>query len=143
MRFWDSSALLPLAAIQSGTDDVKALLDDDSDMVLWWATRLELALGLCRLLREGLIDEVTLSGLLKAVEQIADDADEVEPTSQIRLTSIRILRVHNLRAADSLQLAAALAWTDHDPSGAGFVCLDKRLREAAEKEGFEVLPKRV
>lgn len=136
MRFWDSSALLPLIAIQARSDDVKSLLDDDDDMVVWWGTRVELASGLCRLIREGAIDETNL----KAAEQLADDAGEIEPTMEIRLAAIRILRVHHLQAADSLQLAAALVWTDHNPSGAGFVCLDKRLREAAEKEGFEVLP---
>lgn len=141
MRFWDSSALLPLISTQSSSHVVEALLDSDPDIVLWWVTRVELASGLSRLLREGVIDETTLPRLLQAAEQIADDADEVEPTNQVRQASIRILRVHNLRAADSLQLAAALLWTDHDPRGAGFVCLDKRLREAAEKEGFEALPK--
>jgi len=141
MKFWDSSALLSLIAAQSGKDDLKALFNDDSGVVLWWGSRVELASGLCRLRRESLIDDAALSSLLKAVEQIADDADEVEPTEQLRLASMRILRVHNLRAADSLQLAAALAWADHDPSGVGFVCLDKRLREAAEKEGFDLFPR--
>jgi predicted nucleic acid-binding protein len=67
-------------------------------------------------------------------------ADEVAPAEHVRTASVRILRVHDLRAADSLQLAAALIWINHDPSGAGFVCLDKRLREAAAKEGFDVHP---
>ena len=41
---------------------------------------------------------------------------------------------------DSLQLAAALVWADHRPTGLGFACLDRRLRRAAAQEGFEVLP---
>jgi hypothetical protein len=51
----------------------------------------------------------------------------------------RLLRVHPLRAADSLQLAAALAIAGDDPAELGFVCLDQRLVEAARKEGLDVL----
>ncbi|MHB1455572.1 MAG: type II toxin-antitoxin system VapC family toxin [Armatimonadota bacterium] len=140
MKFWDSSALLSLIAAQAGNEEIKVIFEDDPCIVIWWGTRIELASGLCRLHREGLIDDAGLSSLLKIVQQLADDADEVEPTEHVRLASMRILKVHNLRAADSLQLAAALAWMDHDPGCAGFVCLDKRLREAAEKEGFVVMP---
>ena len=141
MKFWDSSALLSLLVAQAGQEAVRAVLDEDREMALWWGTHIELASGLCRLHRESLIDDGTFSRLLKVVVKIMDDADEVQPTEQIRQASIRILRVHRLRAADSLQLAAALAWTENSPSGAGFVCLDKRLCEAADEEGFELFPK--
>jgi hypothetical protein len=46
----------------------------------------------------------------------------------------------HLRAADSLQLAAALLWTRGRPAGHDLVCLDERLREVAVSEGFAVLP---
>ena len=140
MKFWDSSAILSLVAAQPAQNDVRSILDDDPSVLLWWGTRIELASGLCRLHREGTISSGRLSSLLRIIEQIADDADEVEPTESVRITATRILRVHNLRAADAMQLAAALAWTNNSPSKAGFVCLDVRLREAAEKEGFETLP---
>ncbi len=48
--------------------------------------------------------------------------------------------IHPLRAADAMQLAAALVWTEDATSGAEFVCLDQNLREAALKEGFTILP---
>jgi hypothetical protein len=51
----------------------------------------------------------------------------------------RLLRVHPLRAADALQLAAALAAAKGDPSSLDVVCLDQRLSEAARREGFRVL----
>jgi hypothetical protein len=44
------------------------------------------------------------------------------------------------RAADTLQLAASLVWCRERPVGRSFVCLDARLREAAVREGFSVLP---
>ncbi|MBA2251932.1 MAG: hypothetical protein H0W13_04380, partial [Nitrospirales bacterium] len=51
--------------------------------------------------------------------------------------------LHPLRAADSLQLAAALVWANRQAVGHHFVCLDQRLREAAHREGFVLLPKRI
>jgi hypothetical protein len=50
------------------------------------------------------------------------------------------LRAHPLRAADALQLAAALMWCDEAPTGETLVCLDDRLRDAARREGFAILP---
>jgi hypothetical protein len=39
------------------------------------------------------------------------------------------------------QLAAALMWCDDAPGAATpFVCLDERLRDAARREGFAILP---
>jgi hypothetical protein len=50
----------------------------------------------------------------------------------------RLLRVHPLRAADSLQLAAAVLASEGRPSTLEFVCLDDRLGIAAQREGFRV-----
>lgn len=68
---------------------------------------------------------------------------EVQPSDEVRHRVLRLLRVHALRAADALQLAAALTWCRERPSGAGLVCLDGRLRDAAAREGFNVLPAEV
>jgi hypothetical protein len=51
--------------------------------------------------------------------------------------------VHPLRAADALQLAAALVWVEEQPHGEGFVSLDGRLRDAAAREGFTLVPAEV
>jgi predicted nucleic acid-binding protein len=53
--------------------------------------------------------------------------------------ALRLLRVHALRAADSLQLAAAIVAAEHEPSALEFVSLDERLNEAASREGFRIL----
>ncbi len=65
---------------------------------------------------------------------------EVLPTQTLRQRAERLIMVHPLRAADSLQLAAALAWTQEEPNGAKMACLDQNPRIAATKEGFTVLP---
>ena len=65
------------------------------------------------------------------------------PTPRLRERAGWALAAHPLRAADALQLAAALVWSDESPTGEGFVSLDDRLREAARRQGFEVLPDRL
>jgi predicted nucleic acid-binding protein len=46
---------------------------------------------------------------------------------------------HPLRAADALQLGAALFAADGDPQSLELVTLDRRLADAARREGFPVL----
>lgn len=140
MTFWDTSALLSLLVGQSSVLQLQTIINEDPEIVLWWGTRVELASGVCRLHREERIDSRIFSALLTRIDEIASNADQVEPAPQVQTTAIRMLRVHSLRAADALQLAAALVWTEYDPLNTRFVCLDKRLREAAEREGFHVMP---
>jgi len=140
MRYWDSSAVISLIAEQPGSSALKPLMEADRAMTLWWGTPVEVASGLCRLRRENAIDEETLARLLNRAQQMSGEADATGPSEPLREEAIRLIKVHDLRAGDALQLAAALACADHKPSGMGFVCLDKRLRNAAAKEGFTVLP---
>ena len=52
---------------------------------------------------------------------------------------MRFLRVHPLRAADSLQLAAAFIAAERRPASLDVITLDDRLAAAARKEGFTVI----
>jgi predicted nucleic acid-binding protein len=45
-----------------------------------------------------------------------------------------------LRAADALQLAAAVLASEGEPSSLEIVTLDERLSEAAQKEGLTAIP---
>ena len=75
--------------------------------------------------------------------RLASEWEEVQPGERIRVTAERLLAVHPLRAADALQLAAAMAWRGELTRAAGFVCFDERLRDAAAREGFDVLPEAI
>lgn len=70
---------------------------------------------------------------------LADAWQEILPAEPIRTTAERLLRVHPLRAADSLQLAAAIIAAEREPTTLEFVSLDDRLGEAASREGFRVV----
>lgn len=64
---------------------------------------------------------------------------ELGPSDDLREQAMRLVRVHPLRAADALRLAAAIIASDFQPGSLEVVTLDTRLAEAAEKEGFRVL----
>ena len=138
MRFWDSSAIVPLLVQEKETGRRKAQLKDDPRMTVWWACRLECSSALNRLRRDGSLDEAGLSRALRDLGTLADGWFEMQPTEELRARAMRLLRVHPLRAADAAQLAAALMATSENPSQLQFVTSDDRLRESAEKEGFIV-----
>lgn len=143
VSFWDASAVVPLCVRERQTPLVEALSADDPDLVVWWATRTECVSALARQMREGRLNADRHSQARARLNAYAEGWTEIAPTEGVRLAAERLLLVHPLRAADAFQLAGALEWTDHRPAGAGFVSLDLRLRESAQREGFFVQPEQV
>lgn len=60
----------------------------------------------------------------------------IGPSARVADQACLLLEVHSLRAADALQLAAALEWCEGKPKGNVFLSFDQRLREAAALSGF-------
>ncbi len=139
MRFWDASALAPLYVAQAHTTTYQQWLKQDPHVIFWWGSRIECVSAFCRLNREGKLNADDLNVSIQALEEDSEGWREVEPCEPVRREAVRILRVHALRLADALQLAAALIATDHAPRRLPFVCADRRLTLAAQKEGFETL----
>jgi predicted nucleic acid-binding protein len=115
------------------------LLQQDPPVLIWWGTPIEIASALARLEREKSLTADEVSSALSKARRLADSWHEIVPSDAVRRTAERLLRAHPLRAADSLQLAAALIAADHDPSTLEIVCLDAQLTSAARREGFAVL----
>lgn len=136
MRFWDSSALVPLVLQQPRTGEARALLDEDDELVVWWGSALECASAIARLHREGQLAATGERDARSLLDTLRKSWFEVQPGDAVREQALRLLRVHTLRAADALQLAAALEWGGAPPEG-WFVTFDDRLREAAVREGFQ------
>lgn len=141
MRFWDSSAIIPLCIEEPHSEIVRQLALDDGELAFWWGTPVECSSSFARLRREGIISGNDEQQVRHLVDQLAQSSTEVSPSEEVRTTARRLLLRHPLRAADALQLAAALVWAVHKPDDLGFVCLDNRLREAAIAEGFSLFPK--
>jgi uncharacterized protein len=141
MRFWDSSAIIPLCLKEPATDGVKNLAKTDEDIVVWWTTRVECRSALARRYREGGLPIHAEQKAKAVLSALAGEWSEVQPSELVRQRAERLLMVHPLRAADAWQLSAALLWTEGAAVESEFVCLDPKLREAAVREGFTVLPK--
>ncbi|MGH7529881.1 MAG: type II toxin-antitoxin system VapC family toxin [Gemmatimonadales bacterium] len=136
MRFWDSSAVVPLLVSEPGRDALLALLEDDPAMLVWWGTRVECTAAIARREREGALAVAEAGAALDRLLSLGTQWQEILPVEIIRSTAERLLRVHPLRTADSLQLAAAIVAAEHEPRSLPFVSLDARLNEAAAREGF-------
>jgi predicted nucleic acid-binding protein len=139
MRFWDSSAVVPLLVDEAEHKHARAQLEHDAAMLVWWGTPVECVSALARRERDGSLDSEGMRIALQRLRALSEQWHEVLPTSGLRTAAERMLRVHPLRAADALQLAAALVAAERDPPSLEFVSLDDRLQEAASKEGFRVV----
>lgn len=139
MRFWDSSALVPLLVRQGASGRMRALYKSDPAVMTWWAARVECESAVSRMEREARLQRKSASAARARLDRFAATWDEVQAADPLRDNARRLLRTHDLRAADALQLAAALAAAEGRPSSLPFVCLDERLSTAAEREGFPVL----
>ena len=64
----------------------------------------------------------------------------VQPSLAVRAKATQLVASHDLRAADALQLAAALEWCQNAPQGQVFLAADEKLREAAIQQGFDAKP---
>jgi predicted nucleic acid-binding protein len=142
VRFWDTSALVSLVLREAGTSSVRPLYEADQEMALWWGTRTECVSAIVRAIREGRLDASLETRARASLRELIERGDEVAPTEIVRGRAERVLATHPLRAADALQLAAGLTWARERPQGQAFVCLDGRLRDAARREGFTILPAR-
>ena len=119
---------------------VRELLAEDTSMVVWWGTRTECVSALMRRTREGGTTRADERAARHVLHSLASAWMEMQPNEALRDTAERLLAVHPLRAADALQLAAALSWCGQAPAGQHFVTFDQRLRDASFREGFTVLP---
>ncbi len=138
MKFWDSSAIVPLLVAEANRNRLIALLESDPVMLVWWGTRVECTSAIARREREGHLGTDDATSALERLRELAKSWHEVQPTNQMRTIAERLLRTHPLRSADSQQLAAAIIASGREPALLEFVCLDERLITAAQREGFSI-----
>jgi predicted nucleic acid-binding protein len=138
MRFWDSSAIAPLLVEETASRPREAQLHEDAEILVWYGTWTELESAICRRERETAIDPEQAAMARTRLSVLTRSWLEVQPTSWVRERAIRLLRVHPLRAADAMQLAAALVAFKERTAGNRFLTADLRLAKAASLEGFAV-----
>jgi len=141
MVYWDASALVSLCIEEESTQQLQRLLADG--IVTWAVSRVEIASAIERRSRENDLSPEARHGALVALGELAEAWTEIQAVAPVCERAMRLLATHQLRAADSMQLAAALVAVSDRPRGHDFVCADRRLRDAAAREGFRVLPESV
>ena len=135
--FWDSSALVPLCVHEVTSRQAQSQLRKSAPVV-WWGSPVELHSAIGRLHRLGKLKDVEKQGALSRLAMLIRGWREILPGDQLRDLAMRLLDIHDLRAADSFQLAAALIWCQQRPARRAFVCADQRLLKAADAAGFTV-----
>jgi len=140
MRFWDSSALVPLLVAQPSSAKADHWIAEDGELAVWTITPIELASALMRLAREGAIAEREATEAESRIDELLHSCHTIVDVEAVKSQARRLLRLHPLRAADAMQLGAAWEWAAGRPTDRVFHTLDGRLALAARREGFRVVP---
>jgi len=139
MRFWDSSAIVPLVCAEAESTRCRTWLREDGALLVWALTATEVISALTRKRRDGAMEPTIFQTGKRRLAHLETSWNEVTQVDAVRNRARRLLESHPLRAADALQLAAALVAVEERPAAIPFVTFDDRLGEAARREGFTVL----
>jgi predicted nucleic acid-binding protein len=140
MRFWDSSALIPLLVHEQSSDAMRAILSSDRRITASVITPIEIESALWRRRHH---DEMDAEQHMSAEEMFAEltaSWSEIADIISAQRIALDLLSRHTLRAADAIQLATAIVASNATVASLPFVTLDRDLRAAARAEGFTVLP---
>jgi len=136
--FWDASALIPLCIQEAASPNAELQLRTFAPVV-WWGSLVEVSSAICRLRRWEEITEAEKQGAAMRLQLLSNGWREILPDDQVRSLATQLSDTKALRAADSLQLAAALVWCGQHPAKRSFICGDRRLSETASLTGFSVI----
>ena len=139
MKFWDTSALVPLIVDEPTTPTMRDLLSRDHDVVVWMLTSVELLSTLGRLGRMSPDLADLLPGVRLEVMNLVKTWAAVTHVEGARRRAERLVGVHPLAAADAMQVGAALLAAGDQPESLDFVTLDLPLARCARLEGFRVI----
>ena len=107
-------------------------------MVVWWGTPVESRSAFARLVREGALSDTERAKAVTLLNQLRRSWDEIQPSEHVRSVAEDLPDRYGIRAADAVQLAAALVWCHERPRKRAFICFDDDLAKAASAAGFAV-----
>ena len=139
MRFWDASALVPLIVEESISSTMRTELSNDLALAVWCLSPVEIWSAVARKRRQSILGSPDVKAARSRLEVLASEWHEITEFGAVRRRAQRLLDDHSLRAADAMQLAAALVLVSDRPEAFEFVTLDDRLAEAAEEEAFRIV----
>lgn len=141
MRFWDSSALVPLVVSEPISASVLRLHASDPVVVVAWTAAIECVSACVRRHRARQISDADAAAILARLRELRARWSVAEPTEQLRTTAERLVTSHGLRTGDAVRLASAIAVAGDGVHALEMVCLDRRLAGAAAAEGLRVVPR--
>jgi predicted nucleic acid-binding protein len=136
--FWDTSALVPLCVSQPASASARNLASR-YEVVAWWATSVEMQSAFERLARMGQLTMAESHAAQLGLNRLRRGWREMQPSESLRAQAHTLLGLCPLRAADALQLAAALVWASGNPTACVFISGDEQLLAAAKLTGFQVV----
>jgi predicted nucleic acid-binding protein len=139
VRFWDTSALVPLFVAEAASPRVRDWLADDPDVTVWTLSLVELLSALARRRRATALAAGRVRQARREALAAWERWSEVTAVDLVRRHAERLVEAHPLPAADALQIGAALVVAGGDPPALEFVTLDDQQAQAAEREGLQVL----
>ncbi len=84
MRFWDSSAILPLLVEETSTPSALDYYGNNPGIVAWWGTPVECASALARLERETRLNSAEVTQALGQLATLQAAWHEVQPLAACR-----------------------------------------------------------
>jgi uncharacterized protein len=139
MRFWDTSAIVPLLITEPQSVTMRDTLADDPTIATAAIATIEITSALWRRRHRREISvgahhdaEVIFASLTRRWREVVDSAEVME-------VALRLVTRHPMKSLDALQLASAIVLAPA-PELLPFVTLDKKLAAAARAEGFPILP---
>src|ERR1017187_1656172 len=138
VAFWDASALVPLCVKRQATETILDL-SANYGMAVWWCSPVEMRSAFARLARVGQLKPVEHVQALVRLDRLRDGWREVQPADSLREKAESFVDRFPLKAADALQLAAAVSWCQGRPRNRAFISGDSQLLEAARQLGFNAI----
>lgn len=143
MRFWDTSAIVPLLMDEPESETMRALLLEDQAILASFITPIEITSAIWRRLHKRELDLRSRADAESQFAHVSENWFAVREYQRIIDAALDVLARRRLRAADAIQLASAIVSVEigeQKPSSLPFVTLDDDLAAAADQEGFPVLP---
>lgn len=137
---FDTSVLVRCYFAEPGTPDALALWSQAHTRVGSALLAAEMLATCARKRRENPADAPVIDAQQAAFLLHWQGMDRVHLTPALLPTLARLHAAHPLRGADSLHLAAALAYQHHAGEPVTFACADQQLIDAAKAEGLTVRP---
>jgi predicted nucleic acid-binding protein len=138
VKFWDSSALVPLFLPESTSGIATRWLESDPHVAVWALTRVEILSAIARKRREQPEAKRALEIARDSLSEAAAFWTEIADLDRVRKDAERLVELYPLRAADALQLEATLVAAEGKPESLEFIIFDRRLAHAATGERFRV-----